>query len=46
MGPEAGASTSLLPSILRHWLGALDGDEGEIMTLVICLQGQQMLVRL
>lgn len=46
MGPEAGASACLLPSILHHWLGALEGDVGEIMTLVICLQGQQTLVRL
>lgn len=46
MGPEARASTCLLPWILHHWLGALEGDEGKIMTLAICLQGQPMPVRL
>lgn len=46
MGPEARASTHFLPWILHHWLGALEGDEGKIMTLAICLQGQPMPVRL
>lgn len=46
MEPEARASTYLLSSVLHLWLGALEGDEEETMTLAIRLQGQQMLVRL